>query len=216
MERYSQLIHVTQNRVNGSAVALNETKRRTQEMVALNEQMEKTIQKIPVSIPKTETTTSIERSAWLPWRKTTSTRITSSMILPEKLAAIQREINSLNDRLIDIDKEANEATNTIGHHGNTLVQCLTDVRILAKAINNGATAYTPLVSALKAVRTSVDAQIELLMSKNPTDIFLGGNQLLRQVECLGHYHTCATKCLEPPQEYNNITIKEKLKAIEMS
>ncbi|CAF3449014.1 unnamed protein product [Rotaria sp. Silwood2] len=178
--------------------------------------MEKTIQKIPVSIPKTETTTSIERSAWLPWRKTTSTRITSSMILPEKLAAIQREINSLNDRLIDIDKEANEATNTIGHHGNTLVQCLTDVRILAKAINNGATAYTPLVSALKAVRTSVDAQIELLMSKNPTDIFLGGNQLLRQVECLGHYHTCATKCLEPPQEYNNLTIKEKLKAIEMS
>ncbi|CAF4551298.1 unnamed protein product, partial [Rotaria sp. Silwood2] len=70
-------------------------------------------------------------------------------VLPEKLAAIQREINSLNDRLIDIDKEANEATNAIGHHGNTLVQCLTDVRSLAKAINNGATAYTPLVGVLK-------------------------------------------------------------------
>ncbi|CAF3330369.1 unnamed protein product [Rotaria sp. Silwood2] len=137
-------------------------------------------------------------------------------VLPEKLAAIQREINSLNDRLIDIDKEANEATNAIGHHGNTLVQCLTDVRSLAKAINNGATAYTPLVGVLKAVRTSVDAQIELLKSKDPKDIFLAGNELLRQVECLGHYHTCATKCLEPPQEYNNITIKEKLKAIEMS
>ncbi|CAF3422524.1 unnamed protein product [Rotaria sp. Silwood2] len=80
MERYSHLIHVTQNRVNGSAVALNETKRRTQEMIALNEQMEKIIQSIPASIPKTETTTNIERSAWLPWRKTTSTRITSSMV----------------------------------------------------------------------------------------------------------------------------------------
>ncbi|CAF1508914.1 unnamed protein product [Rotaria sordida] len=132
------------------------------------------------------------------------------------MAAIQREINTLNDRLIDIDKEATDATNTIGHHGNTLVQCLTDVRILAKAINNGATAYTPLVGVLKAVRTSVDAQVELLMSKDPIDIFLGGNQLLRQVECLGHYHTCAIQCLEPPQEYKAITVTAKMKAIEMS
>jgi len=70
-------------------------------------------------------------------------------VLPEKMSAIQREINALNDRLIDIDKESTGATNTIGQYGNTLVQCLTDVRILAKAINNGATAYTPLVGVLK-------------------------------------------------------------------
>jgi chromosome segregation ATPase len=70
-------------------------------------------------------------------------------VLPEKMAAIQREINSLNDRLIDIDKGATDATNAFGQHGNTLVQCLTDVRTLAKAINNGATAYTPLVGVLK-------------------------------------------------------------------
>jgi hypothetical protein len=80
MEKYSHLIHVTQNRSNGLAVALNETKRRTREMMSLNEQVEKTIQNIPAAIPKTETTTNIERSAWLPWRKTTSTRITSSMV----------------------------------------------------------------------------------------------------------------------------------------
>jgi chromosome segregation ATPase len=70
-------------------------------------------------------------------------------VLPEKMATIQREINSLNDRLIDIDKDATVATDSIGHHGNTLIQCLTEVRILAKAINNGATAYTPLVGVLK-------------------------------------------------------------------
>jgi hypothetical protein len=80
MERYSHLIHVTQNRVNGSLVALDETKRRTKDMVSLNEQIEKTIQNMPAAIPKTETTTNIERRAWLPWRKTTSTRITSSMV----------------------------------------------------------------------------------------------------------------------------------------
>jgi len=70
-------------------------------------------------------------------------------VLPEKMAAIQREINSLNDRLIDIDKESTDATNTTGHYGDNLVQCLTEVRILAKAINDGATAYTPLVGVLK-------------------------------------------------------------------
>jgi len=29
------------------------------------------------------------------------------------------------------------------------------------------------------------------MSKDPTDIFLDGTQLLRQVECLAYYHTSA-------------------------
>ncbi len=80
MARYNNLIHVTENRVNGSQTALNETKRRTQEMMSLNEQIEKTIQNIPTAIPKTETTTNIERGYFLPWRKTTSTRITSSMV----------------------------------------------------------------------------------------------------------------------------------------
>ena len=70
-------------------------------------------------------------------------------LLPEKLSSIQREINSLNDRLIDIDKDAIHATDTYGHHGHALVQCLTEVRTLAKAINYGATAYTPLVGVLK-------------------------------------------------------------------
>lgn len=71
--------------------------------------------------------------------------------LPDKMAAINREITSLNERLIDIDKEVTDATNLYGHHGDTLVQCLTEVRTLAKAINNGATAYTPLVGVLKGL-----------------------------------------------------------------
>ncbi len=54
------------------------------------------------------------------------------------------------------------------------------------------------------------------MSKDQNDIFLSGNQLLRQVECLGHYHTCASKCLEPPQEYKDIEVRANMKAIEMS
>ncbi|CAF3947453.1 unnamed protein product [Rotaria magnacalcarata] len=304
MERYSHLIHATQNRANGSLAALNETKNRTKEMMSLNEKLEKNIQNIPASIPKTETSTNIERSAWLPWRKTTSTRITSSMtenpnrvveknyyeslvlsrmlrirehqknetaeesvlhdleqclseykakykiivkeleeyekVLPDKMAETRREIIRLNERLIDINKEVIDAKNMYGHHGDTLVRCLVEVKCLAKAINNGATAYTPLVGVLKgrlkyslsysilvkyaffsfihysAVKASVDAQIELLMSKDPNDIFLGGNQLLRQVECLGHYHTCASVCLEPPQEYQNIAVTTRVQAIEMS
>lgn len=69
---------------------------------------------------------------------------------------------------------------------------------------------------LLAVRTSVDAQIELLMSKDPTDIFLGGNQLLRQVECLAHYHTYASQSWEPSHEYKALESKNQMKAIEMS
>jgi hypothetical protein len=54
------------------------------------------------------------------------------------------------------------------------------------------------------------------MSKDPNDIFLGGNQLLRQVECLGHYHACAIDCLKPPQEYEAVVVTAKMKAIGMS
>jgi hypothetical protein len=82
MERYSHLMHVTQNRANGSSAALNETKRRTKEMLSLNEQIENTIQQIPASLRKTQTTMDTQRSLWLPWRKTTSTRIISSMVRP--------------------------------------------------------------------------------------------------------------------------------------
>ncbi|CAF3522649.1 unnamed protein product [Rotaria socialis] len=304
MERYSHLMHATQNRAKGSLAALNETKNRTKEMMSLNEKLEKTIQNIAASIPKTETSTNIERSAWLPWRKTTSTSTKSFMIenpnrvveknyyesmvlsrmsrirehqkqemaeesvlndlerclsdykakykiivneleeyeklLPIKIAESEREIIRLNELLIDIDKGVTDATNIYGHHGDTLVRCLAEIKCLAKAINNGATAYTPLVGVLKgrlkynlsyvilvkyaffsfihysAVKASVDAQIELLMSKDPNDIFLGGSQLLRQVECLGHYHTCASVCLEPPQEYQNIAVTTRVQAIEMS
>jgi hypothetical protein len=36
-------VYVTQNRLNGSRVALDETKRRTKDMMSFNEQIEKTI-----------------------------------------------------------------------------------------------------------------------------------------------------------------------------
>jgi hypothetical protein len=80
MERFSHLMHVTQNRAQGTLATLTETKRRTKEMLSLNEHIEKTIQNIPASIPKTETTTNTERSGWFPWKKTTSTRISTSMV----------------------------------------------------------------------------------------------------------------------------------------
>jgi hypothetical protein len=54
------------------------------------------------------------------------------------------------------------------------------------------------------------------MSEDQKDIFLGGTHLLRQVECLEHYHTCASRCMEPPQEYKAIEATNKMKAIEFS
>lgn len=54
------------------------------------------------------------------------------------------------------------------------------------------------------------------MSKDEKDIFLGGNQLLRQVDCLSHYHTCAVLCLETSQEYKTIAATTQMKAIQIS
>lgn len=74
------MLHVTQSRLNGAAAALNETRRRTKEMMELNDQVEKTMQNIPSTIHKIDTTTNTERSAWIPWRKTTTTHTSSKMV----------------------------------------------------------------------------------------------------------------------------------------
>ena len=65
------------------------------------------------------------------------------------------------------------------------------------------------------MKKSVDAEIQLLMSSKPEDVFLAGNQLLKQVGCLGYYHTSVNGLLEPPEEYSAIKIREDLKAITM-
>ena len=49
MKHCNNLIHVIENRAKGSAAALEDTKRRIQEMNALNAQVETTIQKIPAT-----------------------------------------------------------------------------------------------------------------------------------------------------------------------
>ena len=79
--------------------------------------------------------------------------------LAGQVAEIQREIDSLNAKLVNIDKNEDDAATNIGHHGNTLIQCLTEIRILAKAINNGATAYKPLVGVLKGEFTFISPYI---------------------------------------------------------
>ena len=53
------------------------------------------------------------------------------------------------------------------------------------------------------------------MSEDPKDIFLGGNQLLRQVECLAHYHTSASQSWELSHEYKALDLTNRIKAIEM-
>ena len=87
--------------------------------------------------------------------------------LGDKKAAIQREIDSLNAKLVNIDKEEGNATTALGLQGNTLIQCLTDIRVLAKAISNGATAYKPLVGVLKGSFLFLGPMLHLISNSLP-------------------------------------------------
>ena len=80
VQRYSHLIHVTENRLNGSNAALAETQRRTQDLNKLNDQVEKTIQNIPAMLQKVKTQTETRRSWLLPWHKRTSTHTSTKMV----------------------------------------------------------------------------------------------------------------------------------------
>ena len=72
-------------------------------------------------------------------------------VLPAKIASIQQQIDILHKRIVDLDKKEIDVGNKVGHHGNTLIQCLVEVRTFAKSIKGGASAYAPLVSILNGM-----------------------------------------------------------------
>ncbi|CAF1501103.1 unnamed protein product [Didymodactylos carnosus] len=68
--------------------------------------------------------------------------------LPANIASLQQQIDILHQRIVDLDKKEIDIGNKVGHQGNTLIQCLIEVRTFAKSIKGGASAYGPLVSIL--------------------------------------------------------------------
>lgn len=83
VQRLSHLLHVTEKQASGVEKALEETKRRTQEMTKLNQDVEETIKSIPVSTAKTVTTTT-DRRGWRWWfwwgDRRTSTETKTTMV----------------------------------------------------------------------------------------------------------------------------------------
>jgi predicted nucleic acid-binding Zn-ribbon protein len=69
-------------------------------------------------------------------------------VFPSKMASIQKQIDTLHERLVDTDKKEVDIINQVGHQGSTLIQCLIEVRTFAKTLKNGTSAYAPLVSIL--------------------------------------------------------------------
>ena len=71
LEKYSNLVHVTEIRVNGIEAALKETRLRTEQMQQLNSEVDNAIKAIPETVNQTETT---RKSGWLFWGSSTTTK----------------------------------------------------------------------------------------------------------------------------------------------
>jgi prefoldin subunit 5 len=71
--------------------------------------------------------------------------------LPAKIASLQQQIDILHQRIVDLDQKEIDVGSKVGHQGNTLIQCLIEVRTFAKTIKGGASAYAPLVSILNGM-----------------------------------------------------------------
>ncbi len=55
----------------------------------------------------------------------------------------------------------------------------------------------------------VQNDVDLLSSSQPSDIFLAGNRLLKQVEFLSNYSVDARKVLQASAQYKSIAIEYK-------
>ncbi|CAF1080857.1 unnamed protein product [Adineta steineri] len=132
--------------------------------------------------------------------------------LPAKIASLQQQIDVLHQRIVDLDKKEIDVGNKVGHHGNTLIQCLIEVRTFAKSIKGGASAYAPLVSILNGVKAMIQNDVELLTSTRVSDVFLAGNRLLKQVQFLSNYSLVAGKALQSSAQYNSLANAIEFKA----
>ncbi|XP_054152700.1 uncharacterized protein LOC128951477 [Oppia nitens] len=123
--------------------------------------------------------------------------------LPKQTDSINKQINKLYEEIDDLDRDAFEAYSKYGLQGNTLVDCLINVRTFAKSIKPGATAYSPLHSILTAIKAIVETYVDFLGSgEEKYEIFMAGQLLMRQVEFLSNYNLLAIDTFAPSDQYN--------------
>lgn len=75
----------------------------------------------------------------------------SKEAFPSKMESVQKQIDKLHQKLVEIDETEINIKDRVGLHGNTLINCLIEVRTFAKTLHDGASAYSPLVSILKGM-----------------------------------------------------------------
>ncbi|CAF2886485.1 unnamed protein product [Rotaria sp. Silwood2] len=83
-ERFSHLIHATDKQISGTEKALEDAKRRTEEMATLNAEVERTITSIPTSIPQIVYTTTHNSSGWWLWGKSSSTTVANTIMVHDQ------------------------------------------------------------------------------------------------------------------------------------
>ena len=71
--------------------------------------------------------------------------------LPGKLFIIQKDIDSCKAEKEKIDETALDTFQNMGLQGITMIDCLVQLRKLARSLEHGTSAYAPLVSIFKGI-----------------------------------------------------------------
>lgn len=69
--------------------------------------------------------------------------------LPSQIKPLQEEIDNQRKKILEIQKVAEEVESEIGLRGNTLIECLTAVRVFIHSRKDEAHMYAPLVAMLE-------------------------------------------------------------------
>lgn len=145
--------------------------------------------------------------------------------LPKVMQDIEDNIDQLKEKKDKLQKGEDQTIDTIGLQGDTLIDCLIQVRTFGKKLQPGASAYAPLHSimsgesiswswmhrncftdlndfSLTAVKSMVESNVQLLSSDEAADIFLAGSLLIQQVGFLSRYLVDAQQIMKPSEEYS--------------
>ncbi|XP_054152792.1 uncharacterized protein LOC128951570 [Oppia nitens] len=128
--------------------------------------------------------------------------------LQKRIENIDKKIEKLSKQIETYDNNAKIISDKYKLPNNKLLECLINVRLFAKTIKPGASAYSPLCAILIDIKSIVETYVDYLsLGEKKSEIFMAGQYLMRQVEFLSNYNSLAIDIFVSSEQYNDFIKK---------
>jgi len=133
----------------------------------------------------------------------------------DKVDRIMEQMVDVKQKLQHINATESDLVKQMGLQGDDLLQCLVQVRVFTETLRGSASIYSPIVSFLEAIRSSVLMDVKLLSTGKESNVRLAGNRLINRVGMLSDYCCTGNQYVKATSsEYPTVQASARLRAIQ--